>query len=407
MHRLSVTISISTILFFMFSLTANVLIADPAFTSVAFAKKGDKAKDKDSDKGKKGLRHRVDALETQSDDLQNQIETIELTPGPQGETGATGSAGTDGLAGADGTTGPTGPQGIQGPQGETGSQGKEGLPGFQGPKGEPGEDSGSKDIAVIARPAGLDGNHAPGITTYEIQPCTGGIPFESGVLANPNTAYLVSAEAVAFNLSETTLRFTVYRDDRPTQTGEVINAPIEFYVRCMTISTLLEPPTVTVSPLASTVFVTRSPYMAGRDFEGLAGADALCQGIATSRGLPGTYKAWLSDSTESPLTRFTRNPNGYFDRRGRLIASNWADLTDGSLQTRVVYNELGEQITRDSSVYTGTKIDGTGDGGTYCDNWSLSTSSITKGFSHRNNGTWTDGLQEGCNFRSRLYCFRQ
>ena len=37
---------------------------------------------------------------------------------------------------------------------------------------------------------------------------------------------------------------------------------------------------------------------------GLAAADAICQTEAEEAELPGTYKAWLSDSGNSPSTRF-------------------------------------------------------------------------------------------------------
>jgi hypothetical protein len=157
MRRLPVTISIFTILFFIFSLTGNVLIADPAFSNVAFAKKGDD--DKDKDKGKKGIKHRVDALESQTTDLQNQINTIELTPGPKGEIGAIGPQGPVGNDGVVGTTGPVGPQGPAGPAGADGTdglagaagpQGPQGQVGFQGPQGDPGPQG-------PAGPAGADG----------------------------------------------------------------------------------------------------------------------------------------------------------------------------------------------------------------------------------------------------------
>jgi hypothetical protein len=134
MRRLPVAISIFTILFFILGLTGNILIADPVFTSVAFAKKGDDDKDKDSDKGKKGkkgLKHRVDALE-------QELANIELTPGPQGEQGIPGPVGPKGPAGSDGTNGEdgaTGAQGPQGPQGETGATGAEGPQGATGPQG--------------------------------------------------------------------------------------------------------------------------------------------------------------------------------------------------------------------------------------------------------------------------------
>lgn len=115
-----------TFLFLFVQLGAGLVINDPAFTSVAFAKKGDDDKDKDSDKGKKkGIKHRVDALEQ---DLAN----IELTPGPQGDKGDTGDTGA---------TGPAGPQGIPGEQGLQGVAGNDGADSIvAGPPGPPGQD---------------------------------------------------------------------------------------------------------------------------------------------------------------------------------------------------------------------------------------------------------------------------
>ena len=63
------------------------------------------------------------------------VDTIELTPGPQGPQGLQGEQGIQGPIGE------TGPQGIQGPQGEQGpkgEQGPQGIQGIQGPQGEPG-----------------------------------------------------------------------------------------------------------------------------------------------------------------------------------------------------------------------------------------------------------------------------
>jgi hypothetical protein len=64
-----------------------------------------------------------EALQQQIDELKQQIEEIQLIPGPKGDTGEKGD---------------TGPQGIQGPQGETGTQGEQGLQGIQGEQGPQG-----------------------------------------------------------------------------------------------------------------------------------------------------------------------------------------------------------------------------------------------------------------------------
>jgi len=149
-----------TFLFLFVQLGAGLVANDSAFTSIAFAQKK-KDKDKDDDKGKKkGIRHRVDALETQTTDLQNQIDTIELTPGPQGDTGPQGP---QGLPGADGATGPQGATGPAGPQGDTGLQGVAGATGVQGDTGPAGAvgATGPQGPVGATGSAGADGATGP------------------------------------------------------------------------------------------------------------------------------------------------------------------------------------------------------------------------------------------------------
>ena len=71
-------------------------------------------------------------LSTQINQLQEQVNTIQLTPGPQGETGPAGPKGDTGLTGATGPKGDTGLTGATGPKGDTG------LTGATGPKGDTG-----------------------------------------------------------------------------------------------------------------------------------------------------------------------------------------------------------------------------------------------------------------------------
>jgi microcystin-dependent protein len=115
------------------------------------------------------------------DDLQNQIDNIQLTPGPEGPQGEVGPAGPQGdpgpqgeqgpqgdvgPTGAQGDTGPqgdAGPQGPQGdvgptgPQGDTGPQGPQGDTGLQGPQGDVGPAGPQGDIG----PQGLQGDTGP------------------------------------------------------------------------------------------------------------------------------------------------------------------------------------------------------------------------------------------------------
>jgi hypothetical protein len=54
------------------------------------------------------------------------------------------------------------------------------------------------------------------------------------------------------------------------------------------------------------VFVTSTVH--DGNLGGLAGADAICNSLASDAGLPGTYKAWLSDGFNSPSMLWIRIP---------------------------------------------------------------------------------------------------
>ncbi len=94
------------------------------------------------------------SLNNKIKNLQQQIDTIKLTPGPQGPVGLTGPQGTEG------TVGLTGPQGAEGPIGLTGSQGADGPAGLTGPQGVEGP-TGLAGPAGPQGPAGADGIPGP------------------------------------------------------------------------------------------------------------------------------------------------------------------------------------------------------------------------------------------------------
>lgn len=64
--------------------------------------------------------------------LQQQIDNIELTPGPPGPPGPKGDKGDQGIQGLQGDPGPKGDTGDTGPKGDTGEQGPQGIPGQDG-----------------------------------------------------------------------------------------------------------------------------------------------------------------------------------------------------------------------------------------------------------------------------------
>jgi len=112
--------------------------------------------------------------ETAIADMQADIASISLTPGPTGATGAAGATGpkgdkgdtgtagtngTNGLPGAKGDTGDTGPTGSTGLTGSTGPQGIQGIQGVKGDKGDAG-DQGPQGIQGVTGNTGAAGTNA-------------------------------------------------------------------------------------------------------------------------------------------------------------------------------------------------------------------------------------------------------
>jgi cysteine-rich repeat protein len=164
------------------------------------------------------------------------------------------------------------------------------------------------------------------------------------------------------------------------------------------------------------VFVTSTGHSA--NFGGLNGADATCQALADAASLPGTYKAWLSDVSESPSTRFTQASTPYILRDGTRVADDWADLTDGTLQHAIDLTEqLGAPPTFTSPcagagvpiVWTNTSFSGASQGpSSNCSSWTTTTGDTINGRSDRTDGTWaTSCTNLPCSANANLYCFQQ
>jgi hypothetical protein len=144
----------------------------------------------------------------------------------------------------------------------------------------------------------------------------------------------------------------------------------------------------------------------------LDGADALCQATADAAWpwVPtGTYRAWLSDATGSPDSRFMKSPGPYVLVDGTQIASNWADLTDGTLAAPINRTETGGQS--DADVWTNTTTLGLAefaDGSSSCRRWDQGgANNASFGFSTRTDASWTDAATQSCLNANALYCFQQ
>ncbi|MBU0946679.1 MAG: hypothetical protein KJ804_11950 [Proteobacteria bacterium] len=160
------------------------------------------------------------------------------------------------------------------------------------------------------------------------------------------------------------------------------------------------------------VFVTSTTHSG--NLGGLAGADTICQNLATSAGLPGTYMAWLSDRTDSPSTRFTKyNDRRYILTNGTTIADNWTDLTDGSINAPISINE-NQDTVQESGVWTNTYADGTRysqwDPTNYydCGNWTVTGETGARGYTGSTDTTWSRQTSViACFTNYPIYCFQQ
>ena len=111
-----------------------------------------------------------------------------------------------------------------------------------------------------------------------------------------------------------------------------------------------------------TVFLTIASF--NGNLGGLTGADEKCQAEADGPAsiVPsGTYLAWLSDETGSPVTRFNKSALPYILPDGTKIAEDFTDLTDGSILHLIDIDTAGNRDVRDR-FWSGTRVDGTSRG---------------------------------------------
>ncbi|MEY3014725.1 MAG: hypothetical protein RIT45_3460, partial [Pseudomonadota bacterium] len=174
------------------------------------------------------------------------------------------------------------------------------------------------------------------------------------------------------------------------------------------------------------VFVTADAYPP--NFGGIAGGHAKCQAAANAAGLGGTWLAWLSDSSTYPSLYHAKAQVPYRRLDGALVALNWNDLIDGTLDNPIEVDETGAKITTGAgstsycgssalpAVWTGTNTAGNRANSSssiyYCGNWTTTTSSSSyraaSGISTGNASNWTTACTtQRCNYKGHLYCFEQ
>lgn len=155
------------------------------------------------------------------------------------------------------------------------------------------------------------------------------------------------------------------------------------------------------------IFVTSEVFAA--DFDGLEGADMVCDFIAQREfaQISGVrWLAWLSDEWVSPNIRMDIDYQGEYVRPdGVLVAVGWEGLTSGALQSPINVAEDKSVLPGFSLVWTNTNIDGFAENNS-CLGWvSKNPQNLAEvGEAAKKNQSWTTSGVVPCNNWHHLYC---
>ena len=167
-------------------------------------------------------------------------------------------------------------------------------------------------------------------------------------------------------------------------------------------------PIYCLPPLVNIVFKSRARY-AGNDLGGLSGADAKCQAAASAAGLPGIYKAWMSDINTDARDRLNHSTQPYVRTDGAVVAANWDDFVDGTIMAPINFNELGTDLDFSPApfMWTFTQSDGTVANGGSCEDLNNPGDGLV-GDPRSIDSTWTDSRLNACSVViNGLYCIGQ
>lgn len=158
------------------------------------------------------------------------------------------------------------------------------------------------------------------------------------------------------------------------------------------------------------VFVTSTTYTG--NFGGTTVADAQCQIRADTANLDGTWKAWVNGAPNDVNSRFTQATVPYKLIDGTVIANNWNDLIDSSINNPINKDEFGV-VVPSSNVWTGGTTSWIQAPNTHrCSGgatgeWNDTTVSGAAGLTTATNSYWWYESTRACTLQHRLYCFEQ
>lgn len=146
------------------------------------------------------------------------------------------------------------------------------------------------------------------------------------------------------------------------------------------------------------------------DLDGALGADEHCQDLADSAAIGGTWRAFIIDSSND-LSRHTQDDRALVLVDGTLVADDWDDLTDGSIQAPIDLDEDGQERT--GNAWTGFYDVGGADDN-WCDDWTSNADGCLEtevcggaGESNMTDSHWDGFYIFNCSDQFRLYCIEQ
>lgn len=140
---------------------------------------------------------------------------------------------------------------------------------------------------------------------------------------------------------------------------------------------------------------------------GLAGADALCAGLA-SGVLPGTFKAYLSTAAEAATARLSHGTGSYKSTSGETVALSDVEFFSAVHLAPIDHDEHGNPIVG-PLVWTGTGASGESVSPN-CSDWTSADGSVQGSGGLVDFFTfsdWTTNGQAPCDQTRHLYCVQQ
>ncbi len=157
------------------------------------------------------------------------------------------------------------------------------------------------------------------------------------------------------------------------------------------------------------VFVTSVAYTG--DLGGISGADAKCQALADASPNPRikghTFQAWVSTITIAVSARFTHGSQPYVLGDATVVASDWADLTDGTLANGIDIDEL-DRLHDNANAWTATTSNGANYANAGCESWTNGTNGSAIFGNVGGSGLgWSSNGPQPCPASNLLYCFEK